>query len=291
MCRTLEPLVEAIGYQGKVRWHGHGLRADGQHQAAKSISSKRVTTRQALEGDDGKRPNVRAVIDLPSPRRLLGTHVLGRAHDRSRERDRRCAQIDVQRFGNAKIQEFDDHVVGVFGKKDVSRFQVAVNDAAAVRPCRGSCHLPENCAGFTRRNQPILAQLLRERLASQQLHGDVRRVIIHTKIENLYDVGAPNRRCRLRFAPESSQCLGRIRDARFQQFDRGRAAEFDVLGAPDRAHTSGCQLVDQPIFARQDAAFIHGFRRHSPSISGRPGPLLKSERDCSSKRAGIGIRG
>jgi hypothetical protein len=102
------------------------------------------------------------MIDRATTGGLLWTHILGRAHDGTRESYRSCAQVQLQRLGNAKIEELDDDVVGVLRKEDVARLEIAVDDTLAMGPRCRSRDLKEDDRRFTWRDELLLAELIRE---------------------------------------------------------------------------------------------------------------------------------
>ena len=135
--------VDVRAKLGRVRGRanrplGTNLQIDVAHHG----SGKREMPREDSIYNDAKRPQVGAMIDSLEAAHLFGAHVQGRSHG--------CAGfrafdlVELHDLCNAKIEDFDEDFVVLVDKKDVGRFEVAMNDSLVVRSTQCFANLREN---------------------------------------------------------------------------------------------------------------------------------------------------
>jgi hypothetical protein len=106
------------------------------------------------------------------------------------------------------------------------------------------------------------AEALRQVLALEELHGDVRRASPHAVVEDLHDMRAAELRGGLGLALEAGPQLGRLRGLFVDELDRARHVEPGVLGEPHGPHSALPQRADQTESIGDDepCGQLHGVR-------------------------------
>src|SRR6185437_1489574 len=100
-----------------------------------------------------------------------------------------------------------------------------------------------------------------ERLTLEQFHGDKRPAFELTYVIDGADVRMIERGRGARFASESFDRLGIVRDIVGEEFQRNVSAEARVLGFVDHAHSAATQLFHDAIVrdvAAYDRSVGHG---------------------------------
>ena len=215
------------------------------------------------------------------PSSCSGGHVGEGADDRPIARDvRRRGVLRGQalgslarRLGEAEVQQFHARL----RQHHVGGFQIAMNDALAVRGGERSADLRPRLRDLARRHRPA-RQALRERLPVEQLHDGVGDPPSLSEIVKRQDVGMRQRRDRARLALEPRQRRRVHRDLLRQHLDRDLAPQPRVL-----------RLVDLPHAARADAARESrrrrvGCRRRASWLLGVRRPVRHESRRSARRR-------
>ena len=145
------------------------------------------------------------------------------------------------------------------GEHDVSRLQVAVHDAVAVRDGQRLGHGDPNFENFVQRHR-ALAQSFRQSFAFQKLHHQVIGAILRSDVVELADMRMVQRRNRSAFALHALLQFRRGRKVRSQNFDGHRAIKAGITGAINLSHAACAQ--QRLDFVRTE------FRARSESHSG-----------------------
>ena len=81
----------------------------------------------------------------------------------------------------------------------------------------------------------------------QKLHDEIRPAIFLTDVVDSADIGMVERGCRLRFPPESFQCLAVLLQFFGKEFQRDKPSQARVFGFIDDAHAAAAQLLHDPV--------------------------------------------
>jgi hypothetical protein len=208
---------------------------DFHQQVAQRLTLERPLPGEGLEDDDAERPEVAPRVDGLRPLCLFGAHVVGRPEHRAGSRAR-PGSAGAGRFGDAEIEHLGDLSVVVTNEEDIVRLEVAVHDPLRVRLRQGTADL-SNDGDKVMRGQPADArQTLAEVLAVEQFHGDVRRPVADSVIEDLNDVRASQVGGGLCLALEARLDFGKLRPLPFDELDGTRNVQPEVRRKPHRAH-------------------------------------------------------
>ena len=174
---------------------------------------------------------------------LLGGHVRDRAEDRAglRVRAERGHGLRLRRrhqLGDAEIEDLEPPVAGA---EEVLRFEVAVDDALAVRGAEALRELQRELRCFLRRKR-ALPDAFRERHALEELGDDVRLALPVSDVVDVENVRMIERARRARLLLEPAQRLFAA-EAGDEHLDRDLAAELVVEGDHDPAHAALPQLA------------------------------------------------
>ena len=187
---------------------------------------------------------------------LLGRHVMKRSEDRAwcREIGRLAAAVCASecrgRLSKPEIEELGQWRGGRTCARrrqhDVARFEIAMNDAALVRPveCRGN--LGGDVQGLGRRKRPA-QEPCRQRLALEKLHDQEIDAAMAADVVHGADVWMVQRgnRARLTLEPFTRQLVGGV--LRGHHLDRHRAIEARIASPVHVAHASatdqGAQVI------------------------------------------------
>jgi hypothetical protein len=231
-----------------VRRQRHRPRADLQHQRAEPLAVERANAGHALERDDAHGPQVGAEVDAAVPLCLLRAHVVRRAEQSPRAGLRRAVtEAAADGLGDAEVEDLDQLLVVVPNDEDVVRLQVAMNEAGFVGLAHGPRDVPQDAGGLGGGEPAHPLQALRQALALQELHDDVRRPVHDAEVEGLDHVGALERSgcaCLLHEALEDALV---VRGLRIDELDRDLGVQRQMLGAPHLAHAAPTDQVQQPI--------------------------------------------
>ena len=86
-----------------------------------------------------------------------------------------------------------------------------------------------------------------ERQTLQEFHGDEGLALVLANLVNRADSGMIQRRCGTRFAAETLQRRGGLRQVRRQELEGHLPAEKDVFSLVDNTHTSATQLFQNAV--------------------------------------------
>jgi hypothetical protein len=138
-------------------------------------------------------------------------------------------------------------------EQDVSRLEVAVDDAGDVDGCQGGGHLPHQGHGLGRvLEAPLPAQAVGQALALYEGHDDVRPAGVLADVVDGADVGVPDggRRPRLAQEPLPGGTAGVVPAAEGRHLDGHDAVQLWVKSPADHAHAPGAQAADDLVAAQ-----------------------------------------
>ena len=170
-----------------------------------------------------------------------------------------CSVCEPHQLRDAEVQQLhplDEHAVGFRGhQEDVGGLQVAVHHARAVGRLQRRAHLPGHGERLAQ-GHPALAQPVRQALAAQVLHDEVRRAVFQAvEVHHLDDVGVAQLRGDLRLAAEARVLLLAQVVAVQQHLHRHLLArQPQVPRQEDRAHAPLPEQRRQFIRVPQDGA-------------------------------------
>ena len=267
------------------------------HQTGAARSRKRRAAGEHFVEDRAEREDVASRVGL-LPLDLFGRHVLKRPENRSLFRDRRrrgrhhrraaVGDDGMDRFCEAEVEQLGDRPIrrsGARDEEDVSRLQIAMDDARAVRTMQRLRDLRADRNRLVGRPRTSL-QTIGERLAFEKLHdeeADARRRVADRAnrrhvpdVVQRADMRVIERGDRPRFALEPFAEL-RIRcERRRQDFDRDDAIQPGVAGLVDLAHA-----------ARTEQRTISYGPRRAPAGSCKCGADYSGPRGRLPYRAGL----
>ena len=214
---------------------------------------------------------VRARIDLVRAARLLGRHVLGRAHHDPGDGEVLLPRVEAPRLGDPEVDELEDRPAAGERHEDVLGLEIAVDDAERVRRLERLEDLHRVLARRAHRELSLAVDDARERLALEQLHDDVgvpvRRAV---DVDDLDDVRAADLRGDARLLQEALDQARAARELRVQHLDRDPGPEHGVQRLVDRAHPSVPQDADEAVLAVDDATDVNHVSLEA-SLASRPG--------------------
>ncbi|MCX7020604.1 MAG: hypothetical protein NTY46_16765 [Candidatus Sumerlaeota bacterium] len=140
--------------------------------------------------------------------------------------------------------------------KNITRFEIAMNDALPVRVPHRIADLGQNSRRFVgRKTTPANFQQIIERLGvasvgRDEIHNDVEHAVILVQVVDLHDVRMLERGHHMRLARELLAKLGRTSQRRRQNLHRVFHAHYLVLGQPHLAHRPRAQAADHAIISQ-----------------------------------------
>ena len=182
----------------------------------------------------------------------------------------------------AKIEHL--HVIPE-GDEQVGRLDVAMDDAAPVSGVERIRNLAGEVDHSLGRDRALLDDLL-HRPPLEPLHRDERLPAMFPELVDHADVRVFERRGEAGFPFESREPFGGHDRVGAQQLDRDFAAEAEILGAIDHAHTALTELVEQTIVRNE--AWGHDGPHPSP-MAGKT-ESLGCAVNCNSTRESVGPR-
>ena len=139
------PRVEPARKRGDDRArHRDGLEHDLGQEIAEAFAEERELAGEALERDDGERPEVGAMVDLFGAPRLLGAHVERRADEQTGLGDAVDRPVACP-LGDAEIEHLGDLAVVVGNEENVLGLEIAVDDADRVRAREARARRARRC--------------------------------------------------------------------------------------------------------------------------------------------------
>ena len=194
-------------------------------------------------GADGV--EVGARVDLVGGGDLLGRHVRGRAHDDAGAREARLA--GRAQLGDAEVEQLHERPARGRHEEDVVGLEIAVHDAGVVRGLEALEHLLRAGGRGRRRERPHAREELRERLADQQLHDEVREAVGRLiDVGHVHDVRRRDVRRQPRLLQEPRDEPGAARELGVQELERDPRPEELVARLPHGAHAPLADAAHQP---------------------------------------------
>ncbi len=214
------------------------------------------TARQKLVEDDPQRPNIGPRIDLFGRLHLLGGHVIRRAHDRCRVRDRsaRIRRRKIGDLGNSEVEHFDDELPVVAPEaEEIGGFQVPVNNPDAVGAGHAHASLKDEVDGLLGGQRAVPLNPRREVFALQELHDHVRGTAVEgPHVQNARDVLALDLDRRPGLAGEALDDLLIADHPRQQKLDGHLFVELQMLRGDDHAHATDAEHPFHAVLAGED---------------------------------------
>ena len=158
------------------------------------------------------------------------------------------ASPEIENLGGAALA--DENVGGL---------DVAVDNAFAVRGIESICDLDGELEKLLKGNRSGLQPLL-ERLPGQEFHGDEVLAFFFADVVDRADIGMVQRRGGAGFAAKAFERLGIASEVVRKEFEGDVAAEADVFGFINHAHSATAEFF-------QDAVMADGFADHPRSTS------------------------
>ncbi len=236
---------------------------DGVDRRGLARSLERPPPGQHLVEHHAQRPEVRAGVELVTPR-LLGRHVGRRPHGRARAGNGRRAR----ELGQAEVEDLHQTVAR---DHQVGRLDVPVDDPLAVRLGQPARHLLSHLRGLLHGERPAL-QPAAECFAVVAGHGEVEPAVGSLpQLQDGAQVRVVERRGRLGLLDEPGLGLGVARQLGGEELEGHDAREPRVLRLVDHAHAAAPQQLQDPVGTHrppQEPRALRlphtGTRRHRP---------------------------
>jgi hypothetical protein len=211
-----------------------------------ALAAERRLAGQHLVEDDPERVDVGLAGHLVAERLLRGD-VVGRAeHAPGRGQPLRLERPRDPEVGHLRP------ALGV--DQDVLRLDVAVDEHLGVRGRQRSSDLDRVGHGLADGQPAEPADSLLERLALDVLEHDVRRAVVLAGVDHGDDVRVREPGHRARLAAEALELVRVVGDVPVHQLDRDPALERRVVGAVDRRHPPGADLLLEPVAVVEECA-------------------------------------
>src|SRR3569623_123300 len=209
-------------------------------------------------------------------RRVL--HVERCAEQRARRGDQRRGFCD-QRLCEAEVEDLDQVAARrVVEHDDVARLEVAVNDALRVRDLECVAELLPDREHATQRQRPHRFELVRQRVAAQQLHDEVEDAVVGlADVVDVDDIGLVEPAREPRLAQEAFHRDAVARELGMNDLDRDLAVDRNLVRAIDGDHAAVAELRAERVALIEDAPDEH--------IAGR----LELDQAGSVDRAGVAV--
>ena len=235
------------------RWWATHERIEG---FGKRRPRKGQRSAQHFVENDTERPLVRAVVHFRQLERLLGSHVVEGSQEPGAGE---LAALPVGELHQPEVDHLGLNAT-VDREKKIVGFEIAVHNAEIVSGGETVRNRKQQLHGVLGHQRAASSQHGRERLAVEELHGQVRVVPgRRAEIEDSHDGGVtePGQRRRL-----ARQTLGEVLTLAVgaavlgpEQLQRHRNPEKDVLRAPNRSHGTFADGVGENVFASDELAF------------------------------------
>ena len=128
-------------------------------------------------------------------------------------------------------------------------------------PCSCACARPAGrdltgeCEGLVRRERASIVEALAQRLAVDEVHHEVRRVVPHAEIDDGDAVRMRELRHHAGLAIEAGLELVVGDERRVEELDRDELADGDALGLEDLAHRASGHHLEQLVAIVDDLAY------------------------------------
>ena len=194
---------------------------------------------------DAEREEIGAMVEL-EPERLLGAHVARRAEHLAELGARRGAlgarAVRLGHAGDAEIEDLGGPAA--IAEHDVRRLDVAVDDAEPVGIIERAGDLGADPGDGLERHPARLAQMLVERDAVEQFHGDIGKAVRLADVVDGDDVGVRERAGGPGLAQEAADQADILPELGLQHLDREDAVDAGIVGAIDVRHRA---FADAPL--------------------------------------------
>ena len=146
-------------------------------------------------------------------------------------------------FGQAEIENLGQPAAG---DEHIGRLDVAMNDAFGVGYIESVRNLNAEIEDALER-QRLAMDVVAQRFAVDELHGDERLVILFADVVNGADAGVIESGTGVRFAAKALQRLGILQHVLGKEFQRDGALEPGVHGLVDHTHAAGAEFFQNAI--------------------------------------------
>ncbi len=137
-------------------------------------------------------------------------------------------------FRQSEVEDLDQ---AVFGEEQILGLQIAMSDAFRVRRRQPARDLDGIIDGLAN-GQRVTGQPLSQRLAFQQLGGDVKHAALGTGIVDDHDVGVIERRRRAPFLLEPANAVGIAGESSRKNLQRNLTTQPRIASAVHLAHAA-----------------------------------------------------
>ena len=251
---------EILGAVGTLVGHRRRALGDLLHQdAGHRRCLERQLADQHLVGNDPEAVEVRAAVDLPVARGLLGTHVVRRPDGHAGRGERRSSRRGGEGLGDPEVGDDDPAAAAL--QQDVVRLHVPVDDSERVRGAEGVGRFHHDAARFLGRKAPAALQLRPQPLAFHVRHDEVDEAVgaLADRMDG-DDVGMRQTRRRLRLTQKAGADLFTEGELRGQHLDRHAPFEPLVAGVVHHPHAAPADLSLERVRGAQCLAQTGGER-------------------------------
>ncbi len=273
-------------------------REDLHEQRVVVLREERPPPRHPLVHHHAHGPDIDPAVERAIPARLLGRHVIRRPHHHAglREPEPIFVARREHRLRDPEIEQLRHHEPArLLREEHVLGLQVTVDDPRRVRRRERRKHLDRDLHDGPRLHLPVALDALRERLAAEPLHHDVRAPVLQAPhVVDLANIRVPEVPRDLRLVLEPAHRLPLLRVLRVQHLDGDDAPHRHVLGLVDDPHPPFAEhaldrvfVADRPadqLLARRRWWGLRGrrgARDHGPGSGGR---TTRATRRCGRGR-------
>ena len=248
------------GVRAQVPHVGNEVVGVHHHRGDRGGAAERWLTGQHGVQDAAERVQVGAAVD-PATQSLLGSEVLGGAHDRVRRREGLGAG-GLGELGDPEVQHANTAVGGV---GDVAGLDVAVHESPGVGGLQRCGDLAPDLDDLVD-GHGASGDALGQARPGQQLHDEVGGVVLHPAVVDRHDsLVAQARGCpRLAFEAGRPGLVGN--GAQVDELDRDLAAQHRVGAAPHLAHSAATDPLLEDVPARETTLLV----AHHPNLVALP---------------------
>ena len=224
----------------------------GRRLNAQSDGLRRARTLDHFVEHQAEAPDVGAVVHFLAAR-LLRCHVGGCSHHDALPGAGHRGHVGLEcgrsHLGQAEIEHL--HAVAR-GDEDIGGFDVAVDDARAVRRVERVGHLDAHIQHRVQAQRAPTEAILQRR-ALQVLHGDERSPVLFADVVDGADVGVVERRCGAGLALKTAQRLGITRQFSRDELERNGTVQAQILGLVHHAHAAAAEPRDDAVVRERPA--------------------------------------
>ena len=224
-----------------------------------------------MEQQHAHRIDVAARIERLAAR-LFGRHVLGRTDDHALRGHARRTRPTLEELRDAEVADLHDVVRAAFvvlalEDHDVLGLEVTMDDAEVVRDRERRQRLTRDVDDARHRERALLVDDLRERLAVDVFHRDVKEAVgLLAEVDDAHRARMVDARCGLRLAEEAGREHRFAGELPVQDLDGERRPERGLPGLVHRAHRAFADEGFEAVFPRDRAPdeclLLHEARRY-----------------------------